>query len=75
MVSPKGEPLAGLTADGDFGSVPALDAAEDSAAGSLPVSFEIKGRKYTTMSAVAGDQHLASLIGQAVPAPSICLVL
>jgi GAF domain-containing protein/sugar diacid utilization regulator len=69
MVSPMGEPLAGLTADGDFGSVPALNAAEESAAGSLPVPFEIKGRKYTAMSAVAGDQHLASLIvaGQLSP--------
>ena len=70
MVSPMGEPLAGLASDGAFGSVPALSAAEESAARRLAVQFEVKGRKYTAMSAVAGDQHLASLIvaGQLSPA-------
>lgn len=62
LVSPMGEPLAGLAPDGDFGSLPALRAAEESAASRAAVHFEIKGKKYTVMSAVAGDQHLASLI-------------
>ena len=62
LVSPMGEPLAGPAPEGDFGSLPALSAAEESAAKSAAVHFEIKGKKYTVMSAVAGDQHLASLI-------------
>ncbi len=62
LVSPMGEPLAGLASDGDFGSLPALSAAEESAARRSAVRFEVKGKKYTVMSAVAGDQHLASLI-------------
>lgn len=62
LVSPMGEPLAELALTEDFGSVPALSAAEESAARSTAVHFSIKGKKYTVMSAVAGDQHLASLI-------------
>jgi GAF domain-containing protein/sugar diacid utilization regulator len=70
LVSPIGEPLVGIVSDADFGSVPALNAAEESAANSSAVQFEVKGRKFTVMSAVAGDQHLASLIvaGQLSPA-------
>ncbi|MDF2049308.1 GAF domain-containing protein [Arthrobacter sp. Cr_A7] len=62
LVSPMGEPLAGIAADSDFTSLPALGAAEESVATSSAVQFEVKGRKYTAMSAVAGDQHLATLI-------------
>ncbi|MEW1822877.1 GAF domain-containing protein [Arthrobacter sp. NPDC080031] len=62
LVSPMGEPLAGLESEGDFGSLPALNAAEESAARRAAVHFEIKDTTYTVMSAVAGDQHLASLI-------------
>lgn len=62
LVSPMGEPLAGVAPDSDFTSLPALSAAEESVAKSSAVQFEVKGRKYTVMSAVAGDQHLASLI-------------
>jgi sugar diacid utilization regulator len=62
LVSPMGEPLAELPPGGDFGSRPALSAAEESAAKSAAVHFELKDKKYTVMSAVAGDQHLASLI-------------
>jgi GAF domain-containing protein len=62
LVSPMGEPLAELASDGDFGSFPALSAAEESAARRAAVPFELKDKKYTVMSAVAGDQHLASLI-------------
>jgi GAF domain-containing protein/sugar diacid utilization regulator len=69
MGEPMGEPMSGLASDGDFGSVPALSAAEESAARRLAVTFEVRGEKYTVMSAVAGDQHLASLIvsGQLSP--------
>lgn len=62
LVSPMGEALAGLATEGDFGSLPALRAAEESAAKRSAVHFKIKDKKYTVMSAVAGDQHLASLI-------------
>lgn len=62
LVSPMGEPLSELRPDEDFGSLSALGAAEESAAKSTAVHFEIKDKKYTVMSAVAGDQHLASLI-------------
>ncbi|HEY3575120.1 MAG TPA: GAF domain-containing protein [Arthrobacter sp.] len=62
VVSPMGETLAGLGANPDFGHPAALSAAELSAARTLPVPFTVKGRQYTVMSAVAGDQHLASLI-------------
>ncbi|WP_144672890.1 GAF domain-containing protein [Arthrobacter sp. U41] len=62
LVSPMGEPLAGLESEGEFGSLSALSAAEESAARRAAVRFEVKGKKYTVMSAVAGDQHLASLI-------------
>ncbi|MDR6415350.1 GAF domain-containing protein [Pseudarthrobacter sulfonivorans] len=62
LVSPMGEPLAGSVPDADFGTPPALTTAEESAAKSSAVQFEVKNKKYTVMSAVAGDQHLASLI-------------
>jgi sugar diacid utilization regulator len=62
LVSPMGEPLAGIAPDSDFASLPALGAAEESVARSSAVQFEVKGRTYTAMSAVAGDQHLATLI-------------
>ncbi|WP_190242965.1 helix-turn-helix domain-containing protein [Arthrobacter globiformis] len=62
VVSPMGETLAGLGANPDFGSPAALSAAELSAARTLPVPFTVRGRHYTVMSAVAGDQHLGSLI-------------
>ncbi|GAB14557.1 putative transcriptional regulator [Arthrobacter globiformis NBRC 12137] len=62
VVSPMGETTAGLGANPDFGHPAALSAAELSAARTLPVPFTVKGRQYTVMSAVAGDQHLASLI-------------
>ncbi|MET1022449.1 MAG: GAF domain-containing protein [Arthrobacter sp.] len=62
LVSPMGEPLAGPAPEGAFGSLPALSAAEESAARRAAVHFKIKDKKYTVMSAVAGDQHLASLI-------------
>jgi len=62
VVSPMGETVAGLGANPDFGHRAALSAAELSAARTLPVPFTVKGRQYTVMSAVAGDQHLASLI-------------
>jgi GAF domain-containing protein len=62
LVSPMGEPLAGMAANPDFGSFAALSAAEESAAKSSAIEFEVKNKKYTVMSAVAGEQHLASLI-------------
>lgn len=62
VVSPMGEPLAGTLPASDFGSSPALSAAETSAARTLPVPFTVNGHEYTVMSAVAGDQHLASLV-------------
>ena len=62
LVSPMGEPLAGIAPESDFASLSALSAAEESVAKSSAVQFEVKGRKYTAMSAVAGDQHLATLI-------------
>jgi sugar diacid utilization regulator len=62
LVSPMGEPLAGMAANPDFGSFAALGAAEESAAKSAAIAFEVKNKKYTVMSAVAGEQHLASLI-------------
>ena len=62
VVSPMGEPMAGTIHGSDFGSPQALSAAEMSAARTLPVPFTVNGRAYTVMSAVAGDQHLASLI-------------
>ncbi|MDT0170262.1 GAF domain-containing protein [Pseudarthrobacter sp. BRE9] len=62
LVSPMGEPLAGTAADPDFGSFAALSAAEESAAKSSAIQFEVRNKKYTAMSAVAGEQHLASLI-------------
>jgi GAF domain-containing protein/sugar diacid utilization regulator len=62
VVSPMGETVAGLGANPDFGDPAALSAAEISATRTLPVPFTVGGRPYTVMSAVAGDQHLASLI-------------
>ncbi|MFC9335090.1 helix-turn-helix domain-containing protein [Arthrobacter sp. NPDC057009] len=62
VVSPMGETVAGLGTNPDFGNPAALSAAELSAKRSLPVPFTVKGRQYTVMSAVAGDQHLASLV-------------
>lgn len=62
VVSPMGEPMAGPLPGSDFGSPAALGAAETSAARTLPVPFSVMGRDYTVMSAVAGDQHLASLV-------------
>ena len=62
LVSPMGEPLAGMAAEPDFGSIAALSAAEESAAKSSAVQFEVGKKRYTVMSAVAGEQHLASLI-------------
>lgn len=62
VVSPMGEPMAGPVPASDFGSPAALSAAETSAARTLPVAFNVNGRDYTVMSAVAGDQHLASLV-------------
>lgn len=62
LVSPMGEPLAGMAADPNFGSLAALSAAEESAAKSSAVQFEVGTKGYTVMSAVAGEQHLASLI-------------
>jgi GAF domain-containing protein/sugar diacid utilization regulator len=62
VVSPMGEPMAGPVPGSDFGSPAALSAAEMSAARTLPVPFKVNGRDYTVMSAVAGDQHLASLV-------------
>ncbi|MDQ0675167.1 GAF domain-containing protein/sugar diacid utilization regulator [Pseudarthrobacter siccitolerans] len=62
LVSPMGEPMAGMAANPDFGSFAALSAAEESAAKSSAIEFEVKNKKYTVMSAVAGEQHLASLI-------------
>jgi sugar diacid utilization regulator len=62
LVSPMGEQLAGMAADPDFGSLAALSAAEESAARSSAVQFEVGKKRYTVMSAVAGEQHLASLI-------------
>lgn len=62
LVSPMGEPLGGTVPDRDFGSLSALSAAEESAARSSAVQFAVGSKTYTVMSAVAGDQHLASLI-------------
>ena len=61
VVSPMGEPMAGLYTSPDFGTPAALSAAELSAARTLPTPFTVEGRQYTVMAAVAGDQHLASL--------------
>lgn len=55
-------PLAGIAPDSDFTSLPALSAAEESVAKSSAVQFEVKGRKFTVMSAVPAAQHLALLI-------------
>ncbi|MFJ4207839.1 helix-turn-helix domain-containing protein [Paenarthrobacter sp. NPDC089675] len=62
VVSPTGQAMAGPVPGSDFGSPAALSAAETSAARTLPVPFTANGRDYTVMSAVAGDQHLASLV-------------
>lgn len=62
VVSPTGQPMAGTVPGTDFGSPAALSAAEMSAAQTLPVPFTANGLDYTVMSAVAGDQHLASLV-------------
>src|SRR5919205_331719 len=62
VVSPMGEPMAGPVPGSDFGSPAALSAAEMSAARTLPVPFNVNDHHYTVMSAVAGDQHLASLV-------------
>lgn len=61
VVSPMGEAMAGPGTSSDFGTPAALSAAELSAARTSPMPFTVKGRQYTVMSAVAGDQHLASL--------------
>lgn len=75
LVSPMGEPLAGLAPDGDFSSLPALSAAEESTARRAAVHFHIKGKPYTAMSAVAGGQHLATLIVAGKPGPARLAVL
>lgn len=62
VVSPMGELMAGPVPGSDFGSPAALSAAETSAAQTLPVPFTVSGRDWTVMAAVAGDQHLASLV-------------
>ncbi|UXM93597.1 helix-turn-helix domain-containing protein [Paenarthrobacter sp. JL.01a] len=62
VVSPTGQAMAGPVPGSDFGSPAALSAAEMSAAQTLPVPFIANGLDYTVMSAVAGDQHLASLV-------------
>jgi sugar diacid utilization regulator len=62
LVSPMGEPMAGFDASSDFGHPAALSAADMSATRTLPIPFTVHGVDYTVMSAVAGDQHLASLI-------------
>jgi GAF domain-containing protein/sugar diacid utilization regulator len=62
VVSPTGELMTGPGAGSDFGNPTALSAAEMSATRTLPMPFTVNGRDYTVMSAVAGDQHLASLI-------------
>lgn len=75
VVSPMGEPIAGLDASSDFGSPAALSAAEMSAARTLPMPFTVNGRRYTVMAAVAGDQHLASLVVAGHLAPDRLAVL
>ncbi|QHK18570.1 GAF domain-containing protein [Pseudarthrobacter psychrotolerans] len=62
VVSSTGEPMAGLALRGDFGSATALSAAEASAMAKLPVPFMLDGAHFNVMAAIAGDQHLASLI-------------
>lgn len=62
VISPMGEPLHGPAPGTDFGAPAALKAAGASAARAVPVPFAVKGIRYTMMSAVAGDQHLASLV-------------
>jgi sugar diacid utilization regulator/putative methionine-R-sulfoxide reductase with GAF domain len=62
VVSPLGEPLAGPADDTDFTTPQALAAAQESAARTVPVGFTLGGRRLTVMSAVAGEQQLASLI-------------
>ncbi|MFC8038023.1 helix-turn-helix domain-containing protein [Paenarthrobacter sp. NPDC057355] len=62
VVSPTGQAMAGPVPGSDFGSQAALSAAEVSASQTQPVPFNANGRDYTVMSAVAGDQHLASLV-------------
>lgn len=75
VVSPMGEPLYGTAPAVDFGSAAALKAAEASAAKAVPVPFEAKGSRYTVMSAVAGDQHLASLVVGGALGPSGLAIL
>ncbi|WP_347110928.1 GAF domain-containing protein [Paenarthrobacter sp. S56] len=62
VVTPTGQAMAGPVPGSDFGSPSALSAAGTSAERTLPVAFTTSGRDYTVMSAVAGDQHLASLV-------------
>ncbi|TFD20164.1 GAF domain-containing protein [Cryobacterium sp. TMS1-13-1] len=62
VVDPLGEPLSASQSRQDFGFPTALRAAEQSAATAIPVPFTIDGAQYLVMSAIAGDQHLASLV-------------
>ncbi|MFL4476043.1 helix-turn-helix domain-containing protein [Paeniglutamicibacter sp. MACA_103] len=75
VVTSTGEPMAGLAPRGDFGSAAALSAAEASAAAKLAVPFTLDGGQYNVMAAIAGDQHLASLIVAGDLAPSGLAVL
>ncbi|WP_413249511.1 helix-turn-helix domain-containing protein [Sinomonas flava] len=69
-ISPLGEPLAGFNADDEYGVPEVLAAAQESAAITSPVLFTAGGRELTLMSAVAGEQQLASLVvaGELSPA-------
>ena len=70
-VSPLGEPIAGFGADGEeHGGPEVLAAAQESAETTAPVRFSADGRELTLMSAVAGEQQLASLLvaGELSPA-------
>ncbi|TFD66722.1 helix-turn-helix domain-containing protein [Cryobacterium ruanii] len=75
VLSATGEPMTGLAPQGDFGSSAALGAAEASAMAKLPVPFNLDDGQFVVMAAIAGDQHLASLIVAGDLAPAGLAVL
>ena len=75
-LSPLGEPIAGFGSHGEEqGSPEMLAAAQESAATTAPVRFSAHGRDLTLMSAVAGEQQLASLVVAGALSPSQLAVL
>jgi sugar diacid utilization regulator len=75
VADPEGAPMAGEPVPAEFGSAAALAAAEESAAAAVPVPFVLDGRQYTVMSAIAGDQHLGSLIAAGSLTPAQLAIL